>query len=138
MNIILVSGATARVRNITLDWRHWTLGGLGLAVVFVAFTGIFNFVTLRYAASIQHPWLQAIVLADQRQEAERTQELVHGHLNAMALRLGDLQARMMRLDGLGERLAKVAGLTPQEFPGSSGPSSRPLPTVDRARRGRLH
>ena len=120
MNIILVSGATARVRSINLDWRHWTLGGLGLAVVFVAFTGIFNFVTLRYAASIQHPWLQAIVLADQRQEAERTQELLHGHLNAMALRLGDLQARMMRLDGLGERLAKIAGLTPQEFPGSSG------------------
>ncbi len=56
------------------------------------------------------------MLADQRQEALKTQELVHGHLNAMALRLGELQARMMRLDGLGERLAKVAGLQPQEFP----------------------
>ena len=85
MNIILVSGATARVRSINLDWRHWTLGGLGLAVVFVAFTGIFNFVTLRYAASIQHPWLQAIVLADQRQEAERTQELVHGLEGALGM-----------------------------------------------------
>ena len=69
MNIILVSSATAQARSLTLDWRHWTLGGIGLAVVFVAFTGIFNFVTLRYAAAIQHPWLQAIVLADQRQEA---------------------------------------------------------------------
>ena len=115
MNIILVSGATARVRSVTLDWRHWTLGGLALAIVFVGFTGIFNFVTLRYAASIQHPWLQAIVLADQREEAQKTQELVQGHLNAMALRLGELQARIMRLDGLGERLAKVAGLKPSEF-----------------------
>jgi murein DD-endopeptidase MepM/ murein hydrolase activator NlpD len=34
----------------------------------------------------------------------------------MALRLGELQARMMRLDGLGERLAKIAGLKPQDFP----------------------
>ena len=116
MNIILVSSATAQARSITLDWRHWTLGGIGLAVVFVAFTGIFNFVTLRYAAAIQHPWLQAIVLADQRQEALKTQQLVHGHLNAMALHLGELQARMLRLDGLGERLAKLAGLQPQEFP----------------------
>ena len=115
MNIILVSGATARVHSLTLDWRHWTLGGIALAVVFVAFTGVFNFVTLRYAASIRHPWLQAIVLADQRQEAEKTQELVQGHLNAMALHLGELQARIMRLDGLGERLAKVAGLKPSEF-----------------------
>jgi murein DD-endopeptidase MepM/ murein hydrolase activator NlpD len=116
LNIILVSSATARARTLTLDWRHWTLGGLVLAVVFVAFTGVFNFVTLKYAAAIQHPWLQAIVLADQRQEALKTQQLVHGHLNAMALRLGELQAQMMRLDGLGEHLAKVAGLTPQELP----------------------
>ena len=72
----------------------------------------------------QHPWLQAIVLADQRQEAQKTQELVQGHLNAMALRLGELQARMMRLDGLGERLAKIAGLKPQELP-SLQPGRRP-------------
>ena len=44
------------------------------------------------------------------------QQLVAAHLNAMALRLGELQARMMRLDGLGEHLAKVAGLNPQELP----------------------
>ena len=66
--------------------------------------------TLRWAAAVQHPWLQTIVLADQREEAQRTQEKVQGHLNAMAIRLGELQAQMMRLDGLGERLARVAGL----------------------------
>ena len=115
MNIILVSSATSRARTLTLDWRHWTAGGLALMVLFVGFTLIFNFVTLRYAAATQHPWLQAIVLADQREEALKSQEIVHGHLNAMALRMGDLQAQMMRLDGLGERLAKIAGLKPQEL-----------------------
>jgi murein DD-endopeptidase MepM/ murein hydrolase activator NlpD len=77
---------------------------------------MFNYVTLKYAAAIHHPWLQAIILADQRREALKTQQLVQGHLNAMALRLGELQAQVMRLDGLGERLAKVAGLKPQELP----------------------
>jgi len=116
LNIILVSSATARARTLTLDWRHWTLGGLGLVVIFVAFTATFNYVALKYAAAVRHPWLQAIVLADQHQEAQKTHELVQGHLNAMALRLGELQAQMMRLDGLGEHLAKVAGLKPQELP----------------------
>ena len=116
LNIILVSSATARARTLTLDWRHWTLGVLGLAVIFVAFTATFNYVALKYAAAIQHPWLQAIVLADQRQEAQKTQHLVQGHLNAMAMRLGELQAQVMRLDGLGEHLAKAAGLKPQELP----------------------
>ncbi len=116
MNIILISSATARARTLTLDWRHWGVGGFLLALVFVSFTLVFNYVTLKYAAATQHPWLQAIMLADQRQEAMKTQELVNGHLNAMAVRLGELQAQMMRLDGLGERLAKVAGLKPQELP----------------------
>ena len=116
MNIILVSSATARARTLTLDWRHWTMGGLGLVILFVAFTGVFNYAALKYAVAIQHPWLQAILLADQRQEAMRTEERVQGHLNTMALRLGELQAQLMRLDGLGEHLAKVAGLKPQELP----------------------
>ena len=116
MNIILVTGASARARTITLEWRHWIAGSFGLLAMFVLFTLGFNFITLKWAAAIQHPWLQAIVLADQREEAQRTQERVQGHLNAMALRLGELQARMMLLDGIGERLAKVAGLKPQELP----------------------
>lgn len=116
MNIILVSSATARARTLTLDWRHWTIGALALLTGFVAFTATFNYVALKYAAAVRHPWLQAIVLADQREEAQKTQQLVQGHLNAMAVRLGELQAQMMRLDGLGEHLAKLAGLKPQELP----------------------
>jgi murein DD-endopeptidase MepM/ murein hydrolase activator NlpD len=131
LNIILVSSATARARTITIDWRHCTVSAAMLAVLFVVFTLLFNFATLRWAAAVQHPWLQTIVLADQREEARRTQEKVQGHLNAMAVRLGELQAQMMRLDGLGERLAKIAGLKPQELPsfqpgqipGTGGPVS---------------
>lgn len=136
MNIILVSGAAARARTITLDWRHFAVGSMGVLVVFLVFTLLFNYITLRYAAATQHPWLQAIVLADQRQEAMRSEELVHGHLTAMAMRLGELQAQMLRLDGLGERLASVAGLKPQELPslrsretpGRGGPESTSMPS----------
>jgi len=121
LNIILVSSASARARTLTLDWRHGAIGGVALLVVSIAFTLAFNYVTLKYAAATQHPWLQAIVLADQRAEAVRTQEKVQGHLNAMAVRLGELQARMLRLDGLGDRLAKAAGLKPQELPSGQAP-----------------
>jgi murein DD-endopeptidase MepM/ murein hydrolase activator NlpD len=130
LNIILVTSATAPARTLTLDWRHGTAAGVGLLAILVAFTLAFNFATLKWAAAVQHPWLQTIVLADQREEARRTQEKVQGHLNAMAVRLGELQAELMRLDGLGERLAKAAGLKPQELasmqpgdaPGRGGPA----------------
>lgn len=125
MNIILVTGAKARARTITLDWRHWTAGSLALCTLFLAFTLAFNFATLKWAAAVKHPWLQAIVLADQREEAQRMQEKVQGHLNAMAMRLGELQAQVARLDGLGERLAKTAGLKPQDLPGGLSAGSVP-------------
>ena len=137
MNIILVTGASARARTITVEARHWALGGLALIVLFVLFTFAFNFLTLKWAAAVQHPWLQAMVLADQREQAQRTQERVQGHLNAMAIRLGELQARMLLLDGIGERLAKVAGLKPQELqslapgktPGRGGAESSTMPST---------
>jgi murein DD-endopeptidase MepM/ murein hydrolase activator NlpD len=46
---------------------------------------------------------------------QRVQERVQGHLGAMAVRLGELQAQMLRLDNLGDRLAKSAGLKPAEL-----------------------
>jgi len=125
LNIIFVSSATAQARTLTLDWRHWTLGGIGVLVLFLSFTLLFNYVTLRYAAAINHPLLQAIMLADQRAEAQKAQEVLQGHLNSMAVKLGELQAQVLRLDGLGERLAKLAGLKPQELPPPLEPGVAP-------------
>ena len=78
MNIILVAGANARARTITLDWRHWATGGAALFTIFLIFTFAFNFLTLKWAAATQHPWLAAIVLADQREESARVQERCRG------------------------------------------------------------
>jgi murein DD-endopeptidase MepM/ murein hydrolase activator NlpD len=124
-----------RARTLTLDWRHWTLGGLSLLTLFLSFTLLFNYVTLRYAASINHPLLQAILLDDQRQQARRAEEVVQGHLNAMAVKLGELQAQLLQLDGLGERLAQMAGLKPKDLPmteaGKAPGRGGPAPTLAR-------
>lgn len=133
MNIIVVSGARGRARTLSLDWRHWTLGGFGLLLLFFAFTLLFNYVTLRYAASMNLPLLQSILLDDQRRQANRAQEVVQGHLNAMAIKLGELQAQLLQLDGLGERLAQMAGLKPKDLPpsepGKAPGRGGPAPTL---------
>lgn len=135
LNIIVVSGAMGRARSLTLDWRHWVVGGFSLVTLFLSFTLLFNYLTLRYAASIDFPLLQAIMLADQRQEARRAQEVVQGHLNAMAVKLGELQAQLLQLDGLGERLAQLAGLKPRDLPrlepGKAPGRGGPAPTLAR-------
>ena len=125
MNIIVVSGSQGRARTLTLDWRHWTLGGIVLLALFLSFTLLFNYLTLRYAAEIKHPLLQAILLDDQREEARKAQEIVQGHLNAMAVKLGALQAQLLQLDGLGDRLAQMAGLKPKDLPPPADPAKGP-------------
>jgi murein DD-endopeptidase MepM/ murein hydrolase activator NlpD len=116
LNIILVTSATAPARTLTLDWRHACAGAALVLAAFLTFSALLNYAALKWAATVQHPWLQTLISSDQRLEEQRTQERVQGHLNAMAMRLGELQAQLLRLDGLGERLARSAGLKPQELP----------------------
>jgi murein DD-endopeptidase MepM/ murein hydrolase activator NlpD len=129
LNIIVVSGARGRARTLTLDWRHWTLCGTGLLLLFVSFTLFFNYLTLRYAAAIKHPFLQAILLDEQREEARKAQALIQGHLNAMAVKLGELQAQLLQLDGLAGM--KPKDLPPPVEPGKAPGRGGPAPTLSR-------
>jgi murein DD-endopeptidase MepM/ murein hydrolase activator NlpD len=127
VNIILVSSNLAKTRTITLSWRHYAFAVLTGFVLMVGLATVLNYGVLKYATAINHPWLQAIVLSDQRKEAERAQTYMEEHLAAMALKVGELQAQLLRIDGLGEKLAKVAGLKPQELPSKETGRGGPAP-----------
>jgi murein DD-endopeptidase MepM/ murein hydrolase activator NlpD len=48
-------------------------------------------------------------------ELESKEVYMRENLDAMARKLGEMQARMMQIDSLGERVAGLAGLKPEEF-----------------------
>ena len=134
MNIILVSGKLTKARTITLSAPHLLAGGAAalLALLVVAF-GL-QFFMLRYASSINSPLLNTLVLSAQHEQNEKTQNYLRENLNAMASKLGQMQAQLLRLDTLGERLAKTAGFKAQDFmfdqaPARGGAAST-LPTYD--------
>ncbi len=54
-------------------------------------------------------------IKQQRMEWEETQKRTRDHLNAMALKLGQLQSHIVRLNALGERLTKMGKLDSEEF-----------------------
>lgn len=58
----------------------------------------------------------------QQVEVERLESAVTGNLDALALRLGRLQAHVTRLDALGERLTSLSGLSSTEFDFGSDPA----------------
>jgi murein DD-endopeptidase MepM/ murein hydrolase activator NlpD len=119
VNIILVSSNLAKTRSITISWKHYALAIFTGFILLVGLATVLNYSVLRYATAINHPWLQKMVLTDQRKEAQRAQLYMEEHLSAMALKVGDLQGQLLRLDALGDKLAKLAGLKPQELPSKS-------------------
>jgi len=58
----------------------------------------------------------------QRDEIATARRKVNEDVDALALRLGELQAKMIRLDALGERLTEVAKLDKGEFDFSTQPA----------------
>jgi murein DD-endopeptidase MepM/ murein hydrolase activator NlpD len=117
---------------VTVSARHvFSCAAFGLVLLVGLTIGLY-WLTIRYAAEVRIPLVHQLVLAAQKSEAERAREFVQQNLNAMAVKLGEMQAQLSRLDALGDRLSKVAGFKPQEFrmahaPGLGGASSTLMP-----------
>src|SRR5438552_4923473 len=121
VQIILISDRLAKARSVTLSLRHLVGSALLAVALLVAGTAALYWISLRYAAELRIPVLQQLVLAAQESEAERARSFVQQNLNAMAVKLGEMQAQLTRLDALGERLSSLAGMRPQEFRLSEAP-----------------
>lgn len=132
MQIILISGTLAKARPVTLTLRHLVGAAfVAMALLCVGTAGLY-WISLRYAAELRIPVIQRMVLEANQAEAERGRAFVQQNLNAMAVKLGEMQAQLARLDALGERLSSLAGFRPQDFrfseaPGLGGAAATLLP-----------
>jgi murein DD-endopeptidase MepM/ murein hydrolase activator NlpD len=124
MQIILVSSDYRTRRNLTIGWPH-VVGATFAFLVALAMTAtLANYLSLKYAATSDHPLIRSVLLADQHEKSREQRQQIQDNINSLAVKLGEMQAHMLRLDGLGERLAKVAGLKPQELPSATAMSGR--------------
>ncbi len=115
MNIILVSDKPGKNRTITFGSAQIALSASALLSLTLLLAGLLYYFTVISAVDIGSPYLQALITKAREQEAKRSRVYVQDSLNAMAIKVGQMQAQMLRLDGLGEQLAKRAGFKPQDF-----------------------
>ena len=125
MNIILVSEKLPKARTITLGWPHMAAAALLMLTLVLTLAGALNYGILRFAAELNIPYVKDTLVSIHQRQQEKNQSYLQDNLNAMAVRLGQMQAQLLRLDTLGERLAKLAGFKPQdlmfnEVPGRGG------------------
>jgi hypothetical protein len=114
LQIIVIPSRLAKARTLNVSLRHLLASLFGALVLLVCMTAGLYWVTFRFAADIKVPLVQELVLTAQQGEAERARKFVQQNLNAMAVKLGEMQAQLARLDALGDRLSALAGIRPQE------------------------
>jgi murein DD-endopeptidase MepM/ murein hydrolase activator NlpD len=130
LNIILVSDSLAKSRSVTLSQTQVMLIALGILLSGFLLAMATYTVTMKFAVDLRNPYLRTLLTALHQDELRRTENETRDNLNALAAKVGELQARIMRLDAFGERLAKAAGIKPSEFrfdekPGQGGPAPAP-------------
>ncbi|OGI41095.1 MAG: hypothetical protein A2V91_01845 [Candidatus Muproteobacteria bacterium RBG_16_64_10] len=116
MNIILVPAGKGQ--NTSLSHRH-ALAALAVLLALAVLTGTISYKVnaMLYGETRGTEELRAHErqLAEQRREIETAKRDAELHLNALAQRLGTMQAQMLRLNALGQRLTHMAGLDKKEF-----------------------
>src|SRR2546427_11970793 len=112
MHIILVSSKLAKARSLTLTNRHLVASVVFMALLVFSLTlGLF-WITVRHATEFKLPLLDSLVLSAQEAQRRKTEEFLRENLNAMAVKLGQMQAQLMRLDPPRGRLSTLPGLKP--------------------------
>jgi murein DD-endopeptidase MepM/ murein hydrolase activator NlpD len=135
VHIILVSDRLATAKSISLGTRHLLLGMALLTAAVVALSSSMFYLVFRHAVEFKLPLVQSLLLSAQEQQSRTAKEFMRENLNAMAVRVGQMQAQLVRLDALGERLSALAGIKPQEFrmsepPGRGGALPASIPAQD--------
>lgn len=126
MQIIVTHGRLARTRVLQLG---------GLQIVALACVGVllalalsglaYHFLFLK-AAREGWPLVSALVSPVVKDDAAQRERFMRENLDAMARRVGEMQARLVQLETVSERVSGLAGLKPEEArvtrqPGQGGP-----------------
>ena len=118
MNVILLSKRDGRARQFNLA-RPLTLGVV-LAVTAVIVGGAFT-LGLQLGKGVHHEVALAEttrfagLLAQQKQEIAALKQQLQLRIDAMAMRIGEVNAHIVRLNALGKRLTEMADIDSREF-----------------------
>jgi murein DD-endopeptidase MepM/ murein hydrolase activator NlpD len=115
MQIMITNGALARTRVMQLNRAQLVLAFAALLVVLTLLSGtVYHFVFLK-AAREGWPVVSQIVRLVVRDEFAQRDRFMRENLDAMAQKVGEMQAKLVKLEAVGERVAGAIGVKPDEL-----------------------
>lgn len=115
MHIIITDAWMTKQRAMHINgWRVMALGFVLSLVMVLSAVAVYNWVLLE---GMRRGWpvMQSLSKVVSPQSNSVNEVFVRENLDALARKLGEMQARMLQIDALGERVAGLAGIDPEEF-----------------------
>ena len=115
MQILITHGSMARTR--VLQFQRWQLllGAALLAVMLMAASGaIYHFIFLK-AAREGWPVVSSLVRLIVRDEIAQRDRFMRDNLDAIAQKVGEVQAKLVKLEAMGDRVSGLAGMKAEEL-----------------------
>ncbi|MBX3631635.1 MAG: peptidase M23 [Acidovorax sp. SCN 68-22] len=136
MQVIIMDARLARSQALTLSGTRLVLAGMLLSLVLMGVSaGLYHLVFLKGARE-GWPVIGDLVRLVAKDDIDQRERFVRQNLDAMARKLGEMQARMVQLESLSDRVSGLAGIPlpatatdqPGRAPGQGGAlvASRPL------------
>jgi murein DD-endopeptidase MepM/ murein hydrolase activator NlpD len=131
VHLIITDAWLAKSRAIHLSGTRMVLVTLAASLALMTMAaGLYHWVFLKGARE-GWPVIGSLVRLVVKDEFEQRDRFMRENLDAMARRVGEMQAKMVQLEALGERVSGLAGVSPSEIrtpPARGGAlvSGRPL------------
>jgi murein DD-endopeptidase MepM/ murein hydrolase activator NlpD len=115
VHFIITDARLAKSRAIHLSGTKLVLAMITLSLVLMLMAaGLYHWVFLKGARE-RWPVVGTLVRFVVRDEFEQRDRFMRENLDAMARKLGEMQAKMLQLEALGERVSGLAGVNPNEL-----------------------
>jgi murein DD-endopeptidase MepM/ murein hydrolase activator NlpD len=125
MQILITHGNMARTRVLRLN--RWQLGTglvLGLLTLTLIAGTLYHFLLVK-AARDGWPIVGRLAQPVVRDEAVQRDRFLRENLDAMAQKVGEVQAKLIKLEAIGERVSNAAGVKPEELKPSAKSEATP-------------
>lgn len=121
MQIMITHGGVARTRVVHVSPAQAIVSIVALVVATLLLSGaIYHYFFLK-AAREGWPVVSQLVKLVVHDESAQRDKIMRENLDAMAQKVGDMQARMIKIEAMGERVSGMAGLKPEDLSGVTRP-----------------
>ena len=115
MQVMITHGRMARTRVLQFSALQVAVLGLLLGTLLMLLSGaVYHFIFLK-AAREGWPVVSQVVRLVVRDEIAQRDRFMRENLDAMAQRVGEMQAKLVKLEVMGERVSGLAGLKPEDL-----------------------